>query len=342
MLEKPMPPMDDAWAAIEAFFEQGLTDGLPVVPPKESLVRRFLEHSRLAPGDVIGRVPARELVITARTVAINAVMAGCRPEYLPVVNAVVEAICDETFNIHGSSVSTAGSAQLVIVSGPVVKALGMNSETNVLGPGNRANSTIGRAVRLVVINAMGSVPGEMDMTCLGHGGKYSSVLPEREEASPWEPLRVELGYSLDASTVTVISSQGPQQVHDHPGGSVDTILACLGDSLAACGPGFASFVVLIGPECAHAFRQAGVTKRQVKQALFEGSQRTVAHFKRAAKLSGRAQPGDEAVMATVVPSPEAITLVVAGGLAGRFNALIPPWGKGHASVTQTREVRLPG
>ena len=328
--------VDDAWSAIEHFLQGDLTDGLPVVPPTEELVNRFLDHVGLEPEHVVGAVPARDLVITARTVAVNAVMAGCLPQYLPVITAVVEAICDEGFNIHGASVSTGGSAQLVIVNGPITREIGMNSGGNVFGPGNRANATIGRAVRLIVINSIGSIPGVVDMSTLGHGGKYSYCIAEAEEESPWEPLHVEKGFPKSASTVTVISSQGGHQVHDYPGNG--GAVAAIADGMASCGPGFGGMTVVMGPEPASLLAREGLSKRQVKEALFKGSQRSVASMKEHGRVRGAVASGDERSVEATVPDADSITLVVAGGQAGRFSAVIPPWGRGLASEPQVRLV----
>ncbi len=331
----------DAWNAIEAFFEQGLTDGLPVVPPTDTLVQRSLDAAGLQPDDVVGTVPARSLAIDARTVAVNAVMAGCRPEYLPVVNAVVEALCEPAFNIHGSSVSTGGAAQLVIVNGPIAKELGMNSGVNVLGPGNRANSTIGRAIRLIVINVIGSRPGEVDMSCIGHGGKYSYLLPENETESPWDPLHVEHGFSADESVVTVVSAQGAHQVHGTMSGDASGIPDAIADSMAACGPDFSNFVVVLGPEPASLLAKIGMSKERVKRVLYDKAERTAASLKRAGKIPGGLTADDETTALKVLRDPSAVTLVVAGGLAGRFSAIIPPWGKGDVSAAQSKVVRRP-
>lgn len=307
---------EDVWAAIEHFLSGDMSDGLPVVPPTVDLVGRFLGHVNLKRDDEIARVSSREIVLTAEMVAINAVMAGCRPDYLPVVIAAVEAICDESFNINGASVSTGGSAQLVIVNGPVAGQIGMNSGTNAFGPGNRANATIGRAVRLIVINAIGSIPGIVDLSCLGHPGKYTYCIAEAEDVSPWDPLHVEQGYLFEDSTVTVVSSQSGHQVHDYDGN--DGAILAIGDAMGACGSGFGGFTVVMGPESATLLAGEGLSKEQVKEALRERIQQG---------------SGEE-----ILRQGSQIMLVVAGGLAGRFSAIMPPWAKGLASQPVTRKI----
>ena len=249
---------DDAWAAIERFFDDGLTDGLPVVPPRSDLVEAALDAAGLAADDTVGVIEPRLLTITAGQVAVNAVMAGCRPEYLPVVVAAVEGMCRGRFNIHGASVSTGGSAQLLIVNGPIRHALGLNSGPNLFGPGFRPNATIGRAIRLVHINVLGNRPGEVDMSCLGHPGKFSFCIAENEELSPWAPLHVEQGFSKDESAVTVINVLSPHQVHSLTNKPLEVVQTRIAEAIADCGHGFGNFVVVLGPEHVAQLEGAGI------------------------------------------------------------------------------------
>jgi hypothetical protein len=163
----------DALEANEFYQDRGWTDGLPIVPPTEERVAACLNAAGLASGDVIGVERVRQRPLTAEKVAVNAVMAGCKPEYMPVVVAALRAMCQEQFNLHGSSASTGGSAPVMVVNGPIRTALGMNATHNVLANGNRANATIGRAIRLVLINMLGVVPGQLDRSTLGHAGKFT-------------------------------------------------------------------------------------------------------------------------------------------------------------------------
>jgi hypothetical protein len=181
----------DAIEANELFQRSGWTDGLPIVPPTEPGVRRCLEAVGLAPGDVVGTEPVRRRRITAEKVAIAAVMAGCLPEYAPVVVAIVRALCEPEFGLHGTTASTGGSAPFVVVNGPVRRAIGMNATHNVLANGSRANATIGRAIRLLVINVLGGAPGRLDRSTLGHPGKFTFCIAEDEEDSPWVALASE-------------------------------------------------------------------------------------------------------------------------------------------------------
>src|SRR5258706_11544720 len=201
--------LDDAFAVNEQYQQNGWTDGLPIIPPTEDRVWEFLNAAKLAPADVIGVETVRQRPITAEKVAINAVMAGCLPTFMPVIVAVLRAMCDEEFNFHGSTASTGGSAQLIIVNGPVRTALGMNTTHNALANGSRANATIGRAIRLLLINVLGCIPGQLDRSTLGHPGKFTFCIAEDEEDSPWKPLAQERGVPAGMSGITVMAGGGP-------------------------------------------------------------------------------------------------------------------------------------
>ena len=326
----------DAWAAIERFFDEGFTDGLPVVPPRVDLVEAALEAAGLAANDVVGKVEPRMLTITAQQVAVNAVMAGCRPEYLPVVVAAIEGMCRGPFNIHGASVSTGGSAQLIIVNGPIRHALDLNSGANLFGPGFRANATIGRAIRLIHINVLGNRPGEVDMSCLGHPGKFSFCIAENEELSPWQPLHVDRGFAKDESAVTMINVQSPHQIHSLTNKPVEVVLTRIAEAIADCGPGFGNFVVVLGPEHVAHLEGAGWTKAKVKDFLYEKARRPASFYQRVGQLSEDAETPDPV---PALKGPDAVHLVVGGGMAGAFSTVIPTWGMGNASQPQTVAIK---
>src|SRR3989449_11687578 len=204
--------LTDAFAVNEFYHAKGWTDGLPIVPPTEERVSEWLDAARLVPGDIIGVERVRRRPMTAEKVAINAVLAGCLPAYMPVVVAVLGAMCDAQYNLHGTSASTGGAAPFIVVNGPVRTLIGMNATHNVLGNGNRANATIGRAIRLVLINVLGVIPGEKDRSPLGHPGKISVCIAEGEEDSPWTPLAQEREIPEGQSAVTVMAAGGPRQI----------------------------------------------------------------------------------------------------------------------------------
>ncbi|HEX6380064.1 MAG TPA: thioredoxin family protein, partial [Acidimicrobiia bacterium] len=198
----------------EAFFERGWTDGLPVVPPTPARVLRMLEGTTRAADEVVASVGPDFADCTVEKAAVNAVMAGCRPEYFPVVLAAVEAACTDQFNMHGLLCTTWFCGPVIIVNGPIATEIGMNSGVNALGQGNRANATIGRALQLIVRNVGGGRPGEIDRATFGGPGKYTFCFAEDEAGSPWEPLSVERGFPEGTSTVTLFAGEGPNGMCD--------------------------------------------------------------------------------------------------------------------------------
>ncbi|MEM7019527.1 MAG: hypothetical protein AAF512_19600, partial [Pseudomonadota bacterium] len=220
---------DDLLAAMDYCYEQGWTDGLPVVPPEVSRVDAMLKIDSRPPETVLAKHPATKLELTLHGAAVNAVMAGCLPEYFPIVVASFEAMNEEPFNFHGSTASTGGSAPLLIVSGPIVDEINMNAGVNLFGPGNRANATIGRAARLIIMNVFKMVPGVSDKSTQGHPGKYTFCIAERADRSPWPTLNVEQGYPEDVSTVTAYAGAGFCNVENHA-----LIICLLSGVVAAC------------------------------------------------------------------------------------------------------------
>src|SRR5262245_11008722 len=324
---------------IEAYFERGWSDGLPVIPATEDAVSRFLEAAALSPGAVVLTEPVRRRTITAEKIAINAVLAGCLPEYMPVLVASLEAMADPAFTLHGAITSTGGSATLVVVNGPVRTLLGFNSGTNVFGPGWRANATVGRAIRLVTLNCLGALPGVLDKSTQGHPGKYSYCIAENEEENPWAPLHVERGFAREASTVTVFAAEAPHNVLTHYGETADAILLTLGDTMASLGSfsGGQSFVVL-APEHVRILARDSWTKPRIKAELYARARRTRADLKRAGKLAGAIEPGDDNAWVHRGNDPEDIHVVVAGGGAGGHSAFIPSWSRYRNSLAVTREI----
>ena len=293
---------DDA----EAMFDRGWTDGLPVVAPTEARVLRMLAGTSREPGEVVAVVPPDLVECTVEKVAVNAVLAGCRPEYLPVVLAAVEAACTDEFNIHGVLATTWFAGPVVVVNGPMTRAIGMNSGINALGQGNRANATIGRALQLVIRNVGGGRPGEVDRATLGNPGKYTFCFAEDEEGSPWEPLSVERGVPEGRSAVTLFAGAGVQGVADQLSRQPEPLAASLAAALGR-GGGWDAMVV-ISPEHARVFREAGWDKARLRSEL------------------PRSRPGG-------------MLIVHAGGRAGLFSAIIGGWVSGRmGSEPVTREV----
>jgi hypothetical protein len=328
----------DALAAVEYYFQEGWTDGLPIVPPTEARVQEFLEYSGLQPSDVVGAVPPRSLTITAEKVAINAVMAGCLPAYMPVVMAAVEAMADDRFNLHASMASTAGAAPLVIVNGPVVQEIDLNSGDNVFGPGNRANATIGRALRLILMNVCRARPGVLDKATLGHPGKYSYCIAEDELDSPWEPLHVERGLQREVSAVTLFAAEAPAYVKNDPANRAEQLALSLVDTIARGTPRGGYYLLIICPEHLNIFLRDGWSKRDLRGFVAERSSRSLASAKRSGWLPGAVTEADEGEQLRWFKSPEQVMVVVAGGKTSGTSAVIPPWAGGASSDPVTKGV----
>jgi hypothetical protein len=213
----------------EFLFDQGFSDGLPLVPPTPERVVRMLSGTTRDPQDVVAIVPPNMAPATVEKVAINAVMAGCRPEYLPVVIAALEAVCTDEFNIHGVNATTMGASPVLVVNGPIRHRIGMNMKLGALGTGNRANATIGRAVRLIIRNLGGARPGGVDRSTLSNPMKFTMCFAEWEEGSPWDPLHVERGFAREDSVVTAFAmTSGPVQIVDQESRRPDQIAGTLG------------------------------------------------------------------------------------------------------------------
>jgi hypothetical protein len=323
---------------IEALFARGVTDGLPVVPPTPARVAAAVAAAGREPDEVVAEVPPRFGRATVQKIAINAVMAGCRPEYLPVVLAAVEAMCDERFCLLGVSGTTDAVAPLVIVNGPIRAALDINSGAGVFGPGWRANATIGRAVRLCWVNIGGAHPGVISMSTFGGPGRYTYCIAENEEASPWEPLHVEHGFAAGDSTVGVMAAEAPQVVADTRSRSATDLLATVARSVEVVAHhkavGLGDTALVFSPEHVKTLADDGWSKSRVREFLWTRLQKPVRDL--LAGRDGGEGLSDEALTAypegarssALVPkfqSPDCLKLLVAGGPAGRFTAILPGW-----------------
>jgi hypothetical protein len=339
--------LDALTDAMELLFESGWTDGLPVIPPTPRNVQRMLTGTARQPDELIGRIPPKGGRATVEKIAINAVMAGCKPAYLPVVITAVEALLDDRCNTRGVQCSTHIATPLVIVNGPIVQELGINSGHNVFGQGWRANATIGRAVKLVLVNLGGAIPGVTDKATFGHPGKFTYCIAENEAANPWELLHVERGFAASDSTVTVFGAEAPHNINNHWSATPHDLLRTIADSMASLGSnhlylGGESFVVL-GPEHAEVLAKAGWTKRDVRSFLFDQARKPLAQV----KLGGMYGPethrnlwprwidhDNEMERIPIARRAEDIAILVAGG-AGRHSVYLPGWGS--RSVTRKVE-----
>jgi hypothetical protein len=331
----------------EAMHARGWSDGLPVVPPTRRRVMAMLEGTARAPGEVVAVVPPDLVECTVEKVAINAVLAGCRPEHLPAVLAAVEAACTDEFNIHGLLATTWFSGPVVVVNGRFRALAGMNSGVNALGQGNRANLTIGRALQLVVRNVGGGRPGGVDRATLGNPGKLSFCFAEDEEGSPWEPLAVERGLAAGQSAVTLFAGSGVQGVADQlsrtPESLARSLAACLRTVAHPKLPLAWDALLVISPEHGRVFRDAGWNKARLREELDALLQIPWAELVRGAGGIAEGVPqgvgGDQATATVPKFRPGGLLIVHAGGTAGRFSAIVGGWVSGSAgSAPVTRAI----
>lgn len=324
-------PADKILAAVERYMDSG--DGLPVVPPTSASVAAMVEASHLAAETALGALPPKLANVTVRDVAINAVLAGCKPEYMPVVVAAARAVCTPSFDTFGIACSTKGAAPLVIVNGPVRLAIGINCRGSVFGPGFPANATIGRAVRLLLMNTGGAKPHLLDKGTLGHSGRFSFCIGEDEEDSAWTPLHVERGLRSGQSAVTLWGGEAPRQVaiSDDSG---EAILLATAFTLAAVGAGGkgcsdgadgdwvdsdedAPHVLVFAKEHRDILVRDGWTKATIREFITENAVVPLEYLKRLGRQVDHSR--------RVVRSPESLLVVAAGGNAGRFSAVLPGW-----------------
>ena len=301
-------------------YHNGWTDGLPVVPPTKERVMAMINYVGRDPEEIISEVPPRFGVATVEKIAINAVMAGCLPEYMPVLIAAIEAVSLPKFNLDHQQTTTASSYQMVIINGPIRKKLEVNSGRGCLGPGWRANATIGRAVRLCALNIGGGIPGEVSKSILQIPGRYTCCFGEDEENSHWEPLHIDRGFKKNTSTVTVFGcfcqytvSTGPTQP------SISCLLQELSDSMAYMGSynmllGGGPFMVILQSGHTKFFNEAGYSKQAVKQYLFEHARVPFSRFPADRFVPGQnPQPLVVDGMTWPTRKPEDIMIVIAGG-----------------------------
>lgn len=330
---------EDDW---EACYARGWSDGLPLVPPTPERVLRMLGGTTRDKDEVLGQMPPNLTDCTVEKVAVNAVMAGCLPEYMPVVLAAVEAAMEDAFCLHGLVATTWFSTPVVVVSGPVTRRIGMNSGVNAMGQGNRANATIGRALQLVVRNVGGGKPGEIDRSCLGTPGKYTFCFAEDTTNSPWVSLSQSRGLAADASSVTLFGGDGVQGVLDQQSRDPESLTRSFVSSLqVVCHAKLvqaADAMLVVSPEHARVFREAGWSKDNLLEAIYKLSARSDAMLVRGA--GGMAEGIPIAASGQHIPKfrPGGLTIVHAGGAAGMFSAVIGGWPasgeKGSSPVTK--------
>ena len=335
---------DDFDAINKLYRERKWSDGLPIVPPTQERVERMLAHTRRARGEIVARIAPGYGAATVEHVAINGVLAGCDPEYLPVLLAAVEAAAAPEFNLQGMQATTNPVAVWIVVNGPVVQRLGINGTFNCLGEGAWANGTIGRALRLILRNVGGALPGEMDRATQGQPGKYTFCCAENEAANPWQPLHVERGFAAGTSTVTVVGVEGTMNMNSHSK-TADELLRVIAETMIH--PPSNEYThggepwLMIGPEHAEILHRGGLDKAEVKRRLWEYSKMPAGRM--AARDLMRVRDSRTAELGEIGPHtllpisqrPEDIWIVVAGG-PGTHSVYLPCFGN---SLAVTREIQ---
>jgi hypothetical protein len=333
--------LDDLEAINKQYRERRWSDGLPIVPPTIERVERMLHQTPHGRYDIIARIAPGYGAATVERIAINAVLAGCDPEYMPVLIAATQAVADPQFNLQGIQTTTNPVAVWLVLNGPIVERLGVNATCNCLGQGTWANATIGRALRLILQNIGGALPGEMDRATHGQPAKYTFCCAENEAENPWEPLHVERGFAPSQSTVTVVGTEGTMNMNTHAKEAAE-LARVMAETMMH--PPSNEYVhggepwLLLSPEHAEVFQRGGLSKADVKRALWEGSRMPAsrlsskelerAHASRTAELGALTST----TLLPIAPRPEDIQILVAGG-PGTHSVYIPCFGNTRA-VTQ--------
>jgi hypothetical protein len=335
--EASLETPDDFFAINELYLEKGWGDGLPLIPPTEARVAAMLEYCD-RPWDVpVGKVAPRYGEATPLRLAANAVMAGCKPEYFPLIVLAVEAMCDDAFNLYGIQATTHMCAPLLIVNGPAALELGMNSGHNAFGPGTHSNATIGRAIRLILLNIGGAIPALGDMSTFGSPSKYSYCVAENEARNPWQPLHVERGFPKEASCVTVVGAECPHNVNDHESISGLGIMKTIAGTLISTGMNDVYYpdampLIVIGPEHAATIANDGISKQAVKQFITEHATLPLGAFsteniERRFRVAFASvyKNADKDAPVPMVHNADNLVIAVIGG-AGKHSAIVPTFG----------------
>lgn len=324
--------------ALDDYLEEmGMSDGLPAVAPTAERVAAMIAASDRGADDELGAMPPRQGIVSVEAVAINAVMAGCRPDYFPVVLSAIEAMLEPAFNLFAVQATTHPCSPFLIVNGPVAAELGINARYGAFGPGVRANATIGRAVRLTLQNVGGAAPGVLDRATQGQPSKYAFCVAENEAESPWEPLHVERGFEVGQSTVTVVGCENPHNINDHVSTEAEGVLVTMAGSLASMGSNNAYLhggpVLAFGPEHAAVVAGGGLSKDDVRQYMFDNARMKREIWERGgmAKMVDDPFAGDAEV--PIISRAEDLIIMVVGGF-GRHSSWLPTFGASTQAVTK--------
>ncbi len=329
----------DIGAAQELYHSNGWTDGLPIVPPTRETVAACLEWAMLPPDHLVGIEPVRAMPITAEKLAANAVMAGCLPMHFPVVVTALTAMLDEKFLLHGATASTGGCGVFIVINGPIRREIGASGGFNALGNSDRATAVIGRAIRLALINILDVRPGGIDRSTLGHPGKFTYCVAEDEEDTTWLPLAQQRGIPPGASAVTVMAAQAPRQIMNEwttdPREILETFAAEMRANLRHYSLHAGNYAIVIPKQLREHIQAAGWTKSEIATFLHERARIARREWADVGKGAVVRDRGDSIYPA--LESENHLLVVAAGGPAGGFGAIIPPW-LGHQSQAVTMAI----
>ena len=313
----------------DLYLQKKWSDGLPVLPPTIEAVEKMLAGTGKNPQDVIAVVPPNMGEATVEKIAINAVMAGCLPDYLPVIITAVEAMCERQLNLYGIQATTHPVSLLLIVNGPVAKKLEINCRSGAFGPGWRANATIGRTIRLILMNIGGAFPGKTSMVTQGQPSRYTYCVAENEEESPWQPLHVERGFAPSESTVTVCAAESPRNINEHAAVSGEEILTTIAGSVASMGSNNmisqrGEPILALGPEHAATLSRSGFSKNEIRAFVHQKARIPRASFHGRAIKQYFSQFKEDALI-PITANQEDIIVIVLGG-AGKHSSFLPTFG----------------
>lgn len=329
----------DLEAAVELCYERNWTDGLPVVPPTAPAIERILTYLMVDPQKVVGIVPPRNGIATIEKIAINCVMAGCKPEHVPIVLAALEAALEPAFNLAGVQTTTNPCAPLVLVSGPAVRKLGFNTKDCAIGHGSRSNGAVGRALRLILWNVGGGFPGEPCRTTHGHPGYWSYCVAEDDETCPWEPLQVSQGFAAGDTTVTVVAVDGPHATNTGALlNSPNQVMAVIADGVARLGSNNmlgGSMALILSPMSAKRLAEGGYTRRSLAEAVARRATRPAGEMRQHRFVDHMLPPvrarldalSDDEPFAYFTDGDNIVVMVTGSwGAVGGYAAICPGWG----------------
>lgn len=334
----------------EFFFEKPWSDGLPVVIPTEERIERMLTGTRRDPDEVLGTVPPALETATVYGVATHAVMAGCKPEYLPIVLAGMEAVLEESFNVGGIQATLHSAAPLMVVNGPYAKEIGLHGGLGCFGPGFRANATIGRAIRLMLLNLGSGIPGITSLSTFGQPSRYTFCIAENEAESPWEPLSVSLGFGPEENVLTVAAVENPQIAFDDTSSDADRLLVAIADTMSHLGSFNNWFncdlVVALSPQQAAICHKSGLTKADVHERLCQMAGRRMGDLRRGGNyrdarmenLPIQIDLNDDNFFVPTIKDPNSLKVIVAGGVPGPVSVVMHGWNGTSKSISKAFSV----